>query len=83
MNGNNLNISETKLELTGFSRLKRISIGSNSFQNVRGFILDDLLNLTEVKIGEECFRINRIWNSTYERTDGIFRITNCSNLSKI
>ena len=86
MNGLNGNLSEMKLELIDFPRLKRIEIGSNSFQNVRGFILTNLLNLMEIKIGVECFRINNEWVSWgegIERSDGIFRLTNCPNLSQI
>ena len=83
MNGDSRNISELKLELTDFPRLKRIEIGSNCFQNVRGFVLTNLLNLHDVKIGEECFRITNSFNISNERSDGIFRIRNCPNLSKV
>jgi len=86
MNGSNGNLSEMKLELIDFPRLKRIEIGSNSFQNVRGFILTNLLNLMEIKIGVECFRIKNEWvgwGEGLERSDGIFRLTNCPNLSQI
>ena len=53
MNGRSGNISGLKLELTDLPRLKRIEIGSNSFQNVRGFVLKDLLNLHEITVGVE------------------------------
>ena len=83
MNGSSGNISELKLELTDFPRLKRIEIGSNCFQNVRGFVLTNLLNLHNVKIGEECFRIKNSFDWKEDRSDGIFRIRNCPNLSKV
>ena len=83
MNGDSGNTSELKLELTDFPRLKRIEIGSNCFQNVRRFVLTNLLNLHDVKIGEECFRIKNSWSSSNERSDGIFRLRNCPNLSKV
>ena len=86
MNESSGNISELKLELTDFPRLKRIEIGSNSFQNVRGFVLKDLLNLHEITVGVECFRIKNGWVSYgngLERTDGIFKISNCPALSTV
>ena len=60
MNGRSGNISELKLELTDFPRLKRIEIGLNSFQNVRGFVLTDLLNLHEITVGVELLQ-NQEW----------------------
>ena len=86
MNGRSGNISELKLELTDFPRLKRIEIGSNSFHNVRGFVLKDLLNLYEITVGVECFRIKNGWvgnGNGLERTDGIFKISNCPALSTV
>ena len=84
MNESSGNISELKLELTDFPRLKRIEIGSNSFQNVRGFVLKDLLNLHEITVGVECFRIKSgKFGGNEERTDGIFKISNCPALSTV
>ena len=72
------NISELKLELTDFPRLKRIEIGGDCFNPVRVFVLDGLVRLESVKIGEKCFRIGGD-----KRDDGICRITNCPNLRQL
>ena len=61
-----------------FNQLRFITISSNSFKNVREFVLDGLEKLESVKIGWGNFRI-----SDEEREDGICQITNCPNLREL
>ena len=71
---------EEKLILSNniFNQLISITIGIKCFKHVRDFVIDGLESLESVKIGKECFRI-----SDDERNDGICRITNCPNLTKL
>ena len=82
-NGNCSDISKMELKLIDMPRLKRIEIGSSCFQNTRGFILENLNCLEEVKVGEHCFRFkygSNLYQKSDERNDGIFRIVNCPKL---
>ena len=85
-------ISIMKLEIRHFSRLQRIEIGSNCFKNIRDFIIDGLVSLTSVKIGDNCFTIYD--ESTFRQMsendinnirsdDGMFQITNCPKLLQV
>ncbi|KAK8801638.1 hypothetical protein WA588_005924, partial [Blastocystis sp. NMH] len=70
--------SVTELKLSWLVRLKRIVIGDECFGKVRVFELDGLSELESVVIGEYSFRIG-----VYERSDGSYRIVNCSKLKSI
>ncbi|KAK8825469.1 hypothetical protein WA538_003165 [Blastocystis sp. DL] len=70
--------SVTELKLSGLVRLKRIVIGDECFGKVRVFELDGLGELESMVIGEWSFRI-----SGDERSDGSYRIVNCSKLKSI
>ena len=54
----------TKLNLTKFTSLKRISIGANAYSSVTSLMLTGLTNLQNITIGNECF--NSV--STFETT---------------
>ena len=77
-NGNCSDLSKMKMKLSKFRRLKRIEIGYECFKHVREFVIDGLESLESVKIGGRCFTIYG-----NERDDGICRITNCPNLTKL
>ena len=72
------NSSKMCMDLSKFTRLKRIEIGNQCFQHVREFVIDGLESLESVKIGEWCFTIDE-----EERDDGLCRITNCPNLRQL
>ena len=59
--------------------LKQIVIGSDCFGKVRVFELDGLSELESVVIGQKSFRISE----TTVRSDGDYRIVNCSKLKSI
>ena len=58
--------------------LKLIVIGDECFGSVRVFEFDGLSELEIIVIGEKSFRI-----SIDERSDGTYRIVNCSKLKSI
>lgn len=58
-----------------FDNLKVITVADGSLKHIREFVIDGLISLKTVSIGEMCFRI-----SNRKRNDGICRITNCPNL---
>ena len=70
--------SVTELKLSGLPALKSIVIGDECFGSVRVFELNGLSELESVVIGEKSFRI-----SDSERSDGTYRIVNCSKLKSI
>lgn len=74
--------SGVSVKLDEMPNLEELSIGNNNFQQVRGFVLNNLPSLKKVHIGSDCFRITREWTGDWstERQDGIFSITNCPNL---
>ena len=45
-----------KLDLSKFTKLKRIEIGDECFKSVREFLLDGLDHLESIHIGEQCFQ---------------------------
>ena len=61
-----------------FGSLRTISIGDNSFSNVRSFELCNLNSLESLTIGKACFRI-----SSEAREDGCLEIRNCPSLRSI
>ena len=71
------NSSKMCMDLSKFTRLKRIEIGNQCFQHVREFVIDGLESLESVKIGGYCFEIGE------ERDDGVCQITNCPNLRQL
>ena len=81
-NENYSDVSKMELKLIDMPRLKRIEIGSSCFQYTRGFILEHLDCLEDVKVGEHCFRFKygNFCEKSDERSDGIFRIVNCPKL---
>ena len=62
-----------------FHKLKGITIGNECFQHVREFVLDGLVSLESIKIGENCFGINK----KKEYADCLFRIMNCPTLKQL
>ena len=68
----------TTFNISNNGVLKRIVIGDDCFENVRVFELDGLSELESVVIGDWSFRI-----SYSERSDGSYRIVNCSKLKSI
>ena len=75
--------SEVSFKLDDMPILCDVSIGDNTFQQVRGFILTNLPSLQSVKVGNHCFRIKYEDSSNTERQDGLFSISNCSSLSTV
>ncbi|KAK8798895.1 hypothetical protein WA588_005456 [Blastocystis sp. NMH] len=84
---NGYNEKVTELKLSGLARLKRIVIGNECFGKVRVFELNGLGELESVVIGERSFTYAKtddvVLYTTNIRTDGLFRIVNCSKLKSI
>ena len=76
-------ISKLRITISRFSRLERIEIGNECFENVREFIINGLSSLKSVKIGEKCFRLNDCKKLSHERFDGLCRIANCPYLLNV
>ena len=78
-------IFKRKLKLSGWVRLKRIVIGDGCFRKVRMVVLDELIELESIVIGQRSFTYAKtkedIWNS--KRRDGTCRIVNCPKLKSI
>ena len=68
----------TSLNITNNGYLKRIVIGDGCFGKVRVVGLDELSELESVVIGQKSFKI-----SSSERSDGSYRIVNCTKLKSI
>jgi singapore isolate B (sub-type 7) whole genome shotgun sequence assembly, scaffold_22 len=74
------------LILSDYSNLKRLNIGNNCYKCTRYFIIDGLNELETLTVGNSCFTYVKLvddFSFFAERTDGVFRITNCSKLSSI
>ena len=71
-------------KLADMPNLEVLSVGDNSFQQVRGFVLTNLNSLKSVKVGNECFRIVSTWRKWEDNIgNGLFSITNCPTLSEL
>ena len=68
----------TSFSISDNMDLMRIEIGDGCFGKTRVFELDGLSELESVVIGMESFRI-----SNSKRSDGSYRIVNCSKLKSI
>ena len=74
-------VNYTTFDISRFSDLEYLQIGSNSFGFVDSFVIDGLKNLTTLKIGGNSF--TEIKNGAKYNSDKSFHIKNCESLELI